>query len=106
MKWNTYRKYNPNVTYAVMNPKQITTAQKKDLDVRTGSFTEVPAHCSEAEKKLYLRKYPEYRITWKRKKAKAGTITMPLYKSILYLIPSPGSRTEKGSVKGNKDDQR
>lgn len=59
MKWNTYREANPNLTYAVMDPKQITTTQEKDLDVRTDSSMEIPAHCSVAEKKLYPQKYIE-----------------------------------------------
>lgn len=95
MKQSTYGVASPNLTYAVMDPTQITTTQEKDLDVRTDSTMEIRAHCSVAENKLYPQKYALLRIIWKGIETKAETITMLLYKSILHVIPSPRAELKK-----------
>lgn len=43
VKWSSCRKPNSNLTYAVVDPKEIITNQEKDLHVRTDSFIEIPA---------------------------------------------------------------
>lgn len=43
VNWSSCREPNSNLTYALMDPKQITTNQEKNLDVRTDSSTEIPA---------------------------------------------------------------
>lgn len=43
VKWSSCREPNSNLTYAVVDPKEIITNQEKDLHVRMDSFIEIPA---------------------------------------------------------------
>lgn len=79
VKWSSCREPNSNLTCAVVDPKEITTNQEKDLPVRMDSFQLL---LSSREETLPTEVYRVLMIICKGVEAKAGVIT------ILHLIPS------------------